>query len=235
VTAWRGGPLGASGLLLALAGAAAAQARPADPTAPVRADLAALATAQSNQFATTTAFATTLAPLITAGYFVGSPEVTVSLLSVSREGWSAVASRTDDPSVRCVGIGAAGASQPIITCQGMPERVPAGSGAAPPAGTPAAAPDSAPAPDSGPAVIECTEPSPQPGLVEGFVLLSFVVDEDGIVLPNNIRVLQSPGIQNSLWAIAAVASCRYKPAIANGQPVLATVTRRVRYSPPPRP
>lgn len=229
------GPLAA--LLAAAATATVAAAARAQDRPTVQAarealvtQLNGLAAAQAEAVKRTGAFATSLAQLMQGG-FTETPGVSLVLLVAARDGWSAVATHDQVPQVRCAATGGSplGGGVVTIACQDDLPVAPTGAGATIRASSASVA-DSGATPETPPKVKECKEPAPSAGMLEGVTLVSYIVDADGLVEPAGIRILQSPAVPNSIWAIAAIASCVYEPAMKGGEPVRATVTRRVRYT-----
>lgn len=209
---------------------AAQEVTPEAARAALQGELNRLAAAQQEHAKQAGGYATSLRQLPTLR---PAADVNLVLLVAAADGWSAVATHDAVPSLRCVGTAgpfmAGGAV--TVACQADLPVAGTGGGATVRATSPSVA-DSAAGADAPPRVIECKEPPPTEGMAEGVSLVSFVVGADGRVEPAGIRVLQSPALPNSVWAIAAVGSCSYQPATRAGEPVRATVTRRVRYAAP---
>jgi TonB family protein len=59
--------------------------------------------------------------------------------------------------------------------------------------------------------------------IEGDVLVSFVVDQDGLARPETVRVIRSDGVNFEKAVLEVLPSFRFNPATINGCPVAALV------------
>jgi protein TonB len=70
--------------------------------------------------------------------------------------------------------------------------------------------------------------------IEGYVQLEFIVDTNGAVDTESIRVLSSTHQLFEPRARAAIASCRYRPGSLNGQSVRVRMRRSLNFVLPAR-